>query len=187
MKISAPAAQDCTMGENFHKALQLFLQPTQLSNIFGGSRKCSPWPKLFRQGKSPSPRTCYRLSGSILHVFPLQRPREVSRERTVLQRRDMESVAEYFENTFNLQVANGSLMKKRKRKIKFCAKCKLHHLLERRYKEKLHNYAKHCYPRDDHGGGRDHTYRRSNKYERVTTTATIATTTTIATTNKTQS
>jgi hypothetical protein len=49
----------------------------------------------------------------------------------------LESVAEYFENTFNLQVADGSLAKKRECQIKQCVRCEMRHKLCKQYDEKV--------------------------------------------------
>jgi hypothetical protein len=45
----------------------------------------------------------------------------------------LKSVAEYFENIYKLQVADGSLAKKCEHQIKYPAKCKLRHMLEKQY------------------------------------------------------
>jgi hypothetical protein len=46
-------------------------------------------------------------------------------------------VAEYFQNIFNSQVADGSLAKKCERQIKQCVRRKMHHDLCKRYIEKV--------------------------------------------------
>ena len=53
----------------------------------------------------------------------------------------LEIVTEYFDNIFNLQVANGSLTKKHEKKIKFCSKRKLRHKMAKRYNDKIRNLA----------------------------------------------
>ncbi len=70
----------------------------------------------------------------------------------------LESVAEYFKNIFNLQVANGSLAEKCKCQIEYCAKRKLRCMLEKRYKEKIH-----CIADQRHGDGGRHG-RQSRTY-----------------------
>jgi hypothetical protein len=45
----------------------------------------------------------------------------------------LKSVTEYFKNIYNLQVANSSLAKKRKRQIMYRAKRDLHHTLKKQY------------------------------------------------------
>ena len=50
----------------------------------------------------------------------------------------LESVAEYFDNIFNLQVADGSLVKKCERQIKQRVRRKMRHKLHKRYNEKVH-------------------------------------------------
>ncbi len=49
----------------------------------------------------------------------------------------LKSVAEYFENIFNLQVADGSLATKREHQIKQHVRCKMHHKLCKRYDKKV--------------------------------------------------
>jgi hypothetical protein len=49
----------------------------------------------------------------------------------------LKSVAEYFETIFYLQVADGSLAKKRKRQIKQRMRCEMCHKLCKRYNEKV--------------------------------------------------
>ncbi len=49
----------------------------------------------------------------------------------------LESVAEYFENIFNSQVADGSLAKKRERPIEQRVRRKMHHELRKRFDEKV--------------------------------------------------
>ncbi len=55
-----------------------------------------------------------------------------------LSNETLKSVAEYFKNIFNLQVADGSLAKKCKRQIEQCVRCKMKHELRKRYNEKVH-------------------------------------------------
>ncbi len=45
----------------------------------------------------------------------------------------LESAIEYFENIFNLQVADGSLAKKRERQIEQCVRREMRHELPKRY------------------------------------------------------
>jgi hypothetical protein len=69
----------------------------------------------------------------------------------------LESVAEYFENFFNSQVADGSLAKKRNQ-IKQCVRRKMHHELRKRYDEKVRHVM------ERHHGGDDRHSRQGNKY-----------------------
>ncbi len=59
----------------------------------------------------------------------------------------LESVAEYFENIFYLQVADGSLAKKCERHIKQRVRGEIRHELHKRYNEKVRRVTK-----QRHGG-----------------------------------
>ncbi len=75
-----------------------------------------------------------------------------------LSNKMLESVAEYFKNIFNLQVADDLLAKKRKHKIEQCMRCKMRHKLHKRYNKKVRGVA------EWHHGG-DSCHRRwGNKY-----------------------
>ncbi len=67
----------------------------------------------------------------------------------------LESVAEYFENIFNLQVADGSLAKKCECQIEQHMRCKMRHELRKRYDEKVRLVTERC-----HGG--DGCHRRQD-------------------------
>ena len=55
-----------------------------------------------------------------------------------LSNETLKSVAECFKNIFNLQVADGSLVKKCERQIKQRVRRKMRHKLHKRYNEKVH-------------------------------------------------
>jgi hypothetical protein len=54
-----------------------------------------------------------------------------------LSDKTLDSVAEYFENIFNLQVADGSLAKKCEHQIEHRVRCKMRHSLRKQYDEKI--------------------------------------------------
>ncbi len=54
-----------------------------------------------------------------------------------LSNKMLESVAEYFESIFNLQVADGSLARKREHQIEQCVRRKVHHKLCQQFNEKV--------------------------------------------------
>ncbi len=70
----------------------------------------------------------------------------------------LESLAKYFENIFNTQVADGSLAKKRECQIKQHVRRKMHHKLCKRYDEKVCHVMERCY------GGDNRRIKRSEKY-----------------------
>jgi hypothetical protein len=78
--------------------------------------------------------------------------------RRCLSDETLESVAEFFENIFNLQVANGSLTKKRECQIEYCTKCKLCHMLEKHYKVKIRRIAKQHHRDDGRHSRQSRTY-----------------------------
>ena len=96
------------------------------------------------------------------------------------------TVAEYFDNLFNSQMADGLLTKKHVKQILFCAKHELRHKLAKCYKDRIHNLANHCYRCKDCSHERSYAYHQNKpKSTYVTTMAiTAVTITTRATTNK---
>ncbi len=70
----------------------------------------------------------------------------------------LESVAEHFENIFNLQVADGSLAKKRDHQIEQHVRCEMHHELRKPFDEKVHRVI------EQHHQGDDHHSRQGCKY-----------------------
>jgi hypothetical protein len=77
-----------------------------------------------------------------------------------LSNKTLESVAEYYENIFSLQVADGSLAKKHERQIEQCVRCKMHHQLCKWYDEKVRRVT------EQHHGGDGRHSRQVNKYYR---------------------
>jgi hypothetical protein len=75
-----------------------------------------------------------------------------------LSNETLKSVAEYFENIFNLQVTDGSLAKKRKCQIEQRVRHKMCHELYKRYDKKVRLVTEQC-----HGGDGCHS-RRGSKY-----------------------
>jgi hypothetical protein len=70
----------------------------------------------------------------------------------------LESVAEYFENIFNLQVADGSLARKCEHQIKQRVRHEINHELRKRFHEKV------CRVTEQRHGGDDRHSRQGNKY-----------------------
>ncbi len=75
-----------------------------------------------------------------------------------LSNEKLEFVAEYFENIFNLQVADGSLANKHKRQIKQRMRRKINHKLGKQFHEKVCRVTERR-----HGGDNCHS-RQGNKY-----------------------
>jgi hypothetical protein len=74
----------------------------------------------------------------------------------------LESLAEYFDNIFNSQVADGSLAKKRKCQIKQRVRREMRHELCKRYNEKVRQVTEQCYGGDGCHNKWPDKYRRSN-------------------------
>ncbi len=87
------------------------------------------------------------------------RAKYVERVRRLIEE-TLESLAEYYENIFNSQVADGSLAKKRKCQIEQCVRCDMRHELRKRYDEKVHHVTEQRY------GGDNRCNRRSERYHR---------------------
>jgi hypothetical protein len=74
----------------------------------------------------------------------------------------LESLAEYFENIFNTQVADGSLAKKRKRQIEQCVRREMRHELRKRYDEKVRHMMEQRYEGDNRCNKWSEKYCRPN-------------------------
>ncbi len=79
-----------------------------------------------------------------------------------LSNKTLKSLAEYFENIFNLQVADGSLAKKCKCQIKQRVRCKMRHELCKQYDEKVRHVSEQHYRGDGHHNKRNNKYRHHN-------------------------
>jgi hypothetical protein len=76
----------------------------------------------------------------------------------------LKSVAEYFKNIFNLQVADGSLARKCKRQIEQCVRREVHHELHQRFDEKVRRVMERPHRGDDrHNRGGNKYYRHNYK------------------------
>jgi hypothetical protein len=70
----------------------------------------------------------------------------------------LKSLADYFDNIFNSQVADGSLAKKRKCQIEQCVRCEMRHEFCKRYNEKVRQVT------EQHYGGDSCHYKWPDKY-----------------------
>jgi hypothetical protein len=78
-----------------------------------------------------------------------------------LSNETLESVAEYFKNVFNSQVADGSLAKKRKHQIEQRVRCKMRHELRKRYNAKVCRVTEQRHGFDGHHSLRNKYYRHN--------------------------
>jgi hypothetical protein len=82
-----------------------------------------------------------------------------SRQR--LCNKTLATAAKYFDNIFNLQMANGSLTKKREKQIESRAKCELCHKMMKCYNDKICHFANQRYRRDNRRHKRGHLHRQT--------------------------
>jgi hypothetical protein len=74
----------------------------------------------------------------------------------------LESLAEYFKNIYNSQVADGSLHKKCKRQIKQRVRRDMRHELHKRFDEKVRHTTEQCYGGDNHRNRRPERFQHPN-------------------------
>ncbi len=183
--VPVPATQDRTLEENFHRAIQLFTQQTLNKkkprdrqyiymqpgedHVFQKPMMQSPVKHIQRfkemirmaealpAGDMHPPNKVLQLEWFYMSFHKEDRVKYVKSSRR-LSNEMLESVAEYFENIFNSQVANGSLAKKRKRQIKQHVRCKMRCELHKRFDEKV------CRVTEQRHGGDNHHSRGGNKH-----------------------
>ncbi len=110
------------------------------------------------EGDMPPPNKVLQLEWLYMSFYSEDHVKYIESEQCHYNK-TLESVAEYFENIYNLQVANGSLAKKHKGQIEYCAKCKLCHMLKKHYKAKLCCIAEQHCTSNGHSNGHNKTYR----------------------------
>ena len=186
---SVPSKQDCNSGENLYQAIQLFLQ--QMLNkkkprggqyiflqpggdhIFQKLMMTKPLNHLCRfeemlrsakalpVGDMTVPKDALKVEWFYMSFHQEDRTRYLkSRQRPCNEK--LETVAEYFENIFNSQVAGGLLTKKHEKQIKFCAKHELPHKMAKRYNDKIRNLVNQHYRHDNRRHEHSYTHCRNN-------------------------
>ncbi len=108
-------------------------------------------------GDKQPPNKALQLEWFYMSVHSEDQAWYVESGRRLSNERMLESVAEYFKNIFNLQVADGSLAKKCERQIEQRMRRKMRHELCKRYDEKVRRVTEWC-----HGGDGSHS-RQGNK------------------------
>jgi hypothetical protein len=164
--VPVPATQDCSSEENFHRAIQLFIhqmlnekKPRDRQYIYMQPGRDHVFQKpmmglpvehlqqfeeriqmaeiLLPAGDMHPPNKALQLEWFYMYFHKEDRAKYVESGRH-LSNEMLKSVAEYFKNIFNLQVADGSLAKKRERQIKQCMRRKINHELRKWFHEKVH-------------------------------------------------
>jgi hypothetical protein len=192
-----PSDQDCNSDKNFCRAISLFLQQTLNKkkpadrqyiylqpggdHIFQKAMMTKPIDHLCRfkemlclaeallAGDMPMPNDALKVEWFYMSFHQEDCTRYLeSRQR--LCDKTLKTVAEYFDNIYNSQMADSLLTKKCEKQIEFCAKPELRHEMAKRYNNKIRNFANKCYGRNDHRHKRGHshcrTYDKSRPYKR---------------------
>jgi hypothetical protein len=191
-----PRDQDRNSDENFCRAISLFLQRTLNEkkprdrqyiylqpggdHIFQKAMMTKPIDHLRRfeemlcsakallAGDMPAPNNALKI-GFYMSFHQEDRTWYLESGQRLCDE-TLATVAEYFNNIFNSQMADGSLTKKREKQIKFRAKRELRHEMAKRYNDKIRHFANQRYGHDDrcHECGHSHqrTFDKSCPYKR---------------------
>jgi hypothetical protein len=183
--VPVPATQDCSLEKNLHQAIQLFIQQTLnkkkprdrqymymqpgKDRVFLKPMMQSPVEHLQRleemiwmaealpAGDVHPLNKVLQLEWFYMSFHKEDRAKYVKSSRR-LSNETLKTVTEYFENIFNLQVAGGSLAKKRKHQIEQRLRCKINHKLHKQFHEKVRRVTE-----QRHGGDNRHS-RQGNKH-----------------------
>jgi hypothetical protein len=192
-----PINQDCNSDKNFCRAISLFLWRTlnkkkprdrqyiylqpEGDHIFQKSMTTKPIDHLRRfeemlrstkalpAGDMPAPSDALKIEWFYMSFHQEDRTRYLKSGRRLCDEA-LATVAKYFDNIFNSQMADGLLTKKHEKQIEFCAKRELRHEMSKRYNNKIHHLANQRYGRDDHchkcGHSHCQTFDKSRPYKR---------------------
>jgi hypothetical protein len=158
--VPVPAEQDCNQEETLHRAIQLFIQQTLNEKnprdrqyiylqpggdyVFQKPMMHTPMEHLRRfkemiqmaealpVGDMHPPNRALQLEWFYMSFHQEDRAKYVESGRRFIKE-TLESLAEYYENIFNSQVADGSLAKKRKHQIMQHVRRDMRHELRKRY------------------------------------------------------
>jgi hypothetical protein len=182
-----PAEQDRNQEETFHQAIQLFIQQTLNEKkprdrqyiylqpggdyIFQKPMMQTPMEHLRRfkemirmaealpAGDMHPPNQALQLEWFYISFHKEDRSKYVESGQRLIEE-TLESLAEYYENIFNSQVADGSLAKKHECQIKQRVRRDMRHELRKWYDEKV------CHVTEQRYGGDNHCNRRPERYQR---------------------
>jgi hypothetical protein len=140
--VPVPAEQDCNQEENFHQAIQLFIQrmlnKKKPDYVFQKPMMQTPVEHLQRfeemiqtaealpAGDMHPPNQALQLEWFYMSFHKEDRAKYVESGRRRIEEM-LESLTEYYENIFNSQVADGSLAKKHERQIEQHVRHDMHH------------------------------------------------------------
>jgi hypothetical protein len=120
-------------------------------------------------GNMPVPDDALKIEWFYMLFHQEDRTRYLESRRRLCDK-TLATVAKYFDNIFNSQMADGSLTKKREKQIELCAKCELRHEMVKRYNDKICHFANQRYGHDDrrhkHGHLHHQTFNKSRPYKR---------------------
>jgi hypothetical protein len=181
------AAQDRSSVKSFHQAIQLFIQqmlnkkkPRDWQYVYMQTGGDYVFQKLMMQlpvdhllqfeemilmaealpaGDMHPPNKALQLEWFYMSFHSEDRVKYVKSGQRLSNKR-LKSVAEYFKNIFNLQVADGSLAKKHEHQLEQCVRHNMSHELLKRYDEKVRRVME-----QSHRGDGCHS-RQGNKYYR---------------------
>jgi hypothetical protein len=192
-----PSKQDRNSEENFRRAISLFLQRTLNEkkprdrqyiylqpggdHIFQKAMMTKPIDhlRMFEEmlcsaealpaGDMPTPNDALKIEWFYMSFHLEDRNRYLKSGQRLCDETLM-TVAEYFDNIYNSQMADGSLMKKQEKQIKFRAKRELRHKMAKSYNDKIHHFGNKRYGHDDRRHKRGHlhcqAFDKSRPYKR---------------------
>ncbi len=111
-------------------------------------------------GDMPAPNNALKIEWFYMSFHQEDRNRYLESGQRLCDK-TLATVAKYFDNIFNLQMADGSLTKKREKQIEFCAKCKLRHKMAKRYNNKICHFVNQRYGRDNRLHERGHSHQQA--------------------------
>jgi hypothetical protein len=120
-------------------------------------------------GNMPAPNNALKIKWFYMSFHQEDRNRYLESGRRLCDE-TLTTVSEYFDNIYNSQMADGSLTKKREKKIEFRAKCEFCHKMAKRYNDKIRHFANKRYGHNDRRHERGHShcqaFDKSRPYKR---------------------
>jgi hypothetical protein len=189
MQVPVLAEQDYNQEETFHQAIQLFIQqtlnkkkPRDRQYIYlqpGGDyvfqkpmmqthvehlqrfEEMIQMAEALPAGDMHPPNQALQLEWFYMSFHQEDRAKYVERGRRLIEE-TLKSLAEYFKNIYNSQVADGSLHKKRECQIKQRVRRNMHHELCKRFDEKVRYATEQRYGGDNRRNRWPERFQRPN-------------------------
>jgi hypothetical protein len=111
-------------------------------------------------GDMPAPNDALKIEWFYMSFHQEDRNRYIESGRRLCNE-TLATVAKYFDNIFNLQMADCSLTKKHEKQIKFRAKRELRHEMAKHYNNKICHFTNKRYGHNDRRHERGHLHRRA--------------------------